>query len=149
MTPKQREFVNQYLIDLNATQAAVRAGYSERRAQEIGYQLLHKTTVAEAVRQALTERSERAKLDADWVLNRLKEEAEDYSENGSPASRVRATELIGKHLGMFPTRTTMSLALEGQVDVNHSILLEGRRVARRLILEEVREQPLLLPGIEE
>jgi hypothetical protein len=45
LTDKQRRFVDEYLVDLNATQAAIRAGYSEKRASEIGYQLLHKTTV--------------------------------------------------------------------------------------------------------
>ncbi|WP_102347279.1 terminase small subunit [Bacillus sp. Marseille-P3661] len=50
LTPKQNAFVNEYVKDFNATQAAKRAGYSSRRASEIGYQLLQKTTVIDAIR---------------------------------------------------------------------------------------------------
>ena len=49
-------------------------------------------------------------------------------------------ELLGKHLGLYPTRGTLSIALDGQVDVQHTHRIEGRRVARRLILEEIREE---------
>ncbi|WP_227936020.1 terminase small subunit [Alkalihalobacillus deserti] len=52
LTPKQQAFVHEYIKDYNATQAAIRAGYSRRRASEIGYQLLQKNTVSDAV-QAL------------------------------------------------------------------------------------------------
>lgn len=61
LMPKQQRFVDEYLIDLNATQAAIRAGYSAKRASEIAYQLLHKTTVQEAVavkRKAIEARTE-------------------------------------------------------------------------------------------
>lgn len=149
MTPRQAAFVGEYLIDLNASAAAVRAGYSQRRAQEIGYQLLHKPTVAEAIQKALAERSERVKLDADWVVCRLREEAEFTGEGSSPSARVKALELLGKHLGLFPLRGNLSLSLDGQLDVNHETLLEGRRVARRLILEEIRDESAALPGDEE
>ena len=149
VTPRQAAFVGEYLIDLNASAAAVRAGYSQRRAQEIGYQLLHKPTVAEAIQKALAERSERVKLDADWVVCRLREEAEFTGEGSSPSARVKALELLGKHLGLFPLRGNLSLSLDGQLDVNHETMLEGRRVARRLILEEIRDESAALPGDEE
>ncbi len=45
LTPKQKRFVAEYLVDLNATAAAKRAGYSEKTAEQVGYQLLQKTTV--------------------------------------------------------------------------------------------------------
>jgi phage terminase small subunit len=51
LTAKQEKFIEEYLVDLNATAAARRAGYSEKRASEIGYQLLRKTTVQEAISQ--------------------------------------------------------------------------------------------------
>lgn len=53
LTEKQKRFVQEYLVDLNATQAAIRAGYSPRRASELGYQLLQKTTVQSAIDKAL------------------------------------------------------------------------------------------------
>ncbi len=87
LTPKQARFVEEYLIDLNATQAAIRAGYSEKNADKIGPELLGKTRVAEAIAEAMADRSERTKIDADWVLMRLADEvmadlAELYDENG-------------------------------------------------------------------
>lgn len=52
LTPKQAMFVKEYLIDLNATQAAIRAGYSARTADRIGPELLGKTSIAEAIQKA-------------------------------------------------------------------------------------------------
>ncbi|HHG4416759.1 TPA: terminase small subunit [Pseudomonas aeruginosa] len=73
LTKKQRLFVDEYLIDLNATQAAIRAGYSTRRAAEIGYQLLQRPEVAQAIQAAMAERSKRTKVEADYVIRRLRE----------------------------------------------------------------------------
>ncbi len=73
LTKKQRLFVDEYLIDLNATQAAIRAGYSTRRAAEIGYQLLQRPEVAHAIQAAMAERSKRTEVEADYVIRRLRE----------------------------------------------------------------------------
>ncbi|MDI7136561.1 terminase small subunit [Pseudomonas aeruginosa] len=73
LTKKQRLFVDEYLIDLNATQAAIRAGYSTRRATEIGYQLLQRPEVAQAIQFAMAERSKRTEVEADYVIRRLRE----------------------------------------------------------------------------
>lgn len=76
LTPKQAAFAREYLIDLNATQAAIRAGYSKRSAQEQGSQLLSHPGVMAAIDAAKLQRSERTEIDADWMLRRLVEEAE-------------------------------------------------------------------------
>ncbi|WP_247522984.1 terminase small subunit [Bradyrhizobium sp. 145] len=76
LTPKQARFVQEYLLDLNATQAAIRAGYSQRTAQEQGSQLLSHPGVVAAIDAAKLKRSERTEVDADWMLRRLVEEAE-------------------------------------------------------------------------
>ncbi|MFO7148869.1 terminase small subunit [Pseudomonas aeruginosa] len=73
LTKKQRLFVDEYLLDLNATQAAIRAGYSTRRATEIGYQLLQRSEVAQAIQAAMAERSKRTEVEADYVIRRLRE----------------------------------------------------------------------------
>ncbi|KSM93509.1 terminase small subunit [Pseudomonas aeruginosa] len=73
LTKKQRLFVEEYLVDLNATQAAIRAGYSTRRATEIGYQLLQRPEVAQAIQAAMAERSKRTEVEADYVIRRLRE----------------------------------------------------------------------------
>ena len=74
MTKKQKRFVDEYLIDLNATQAAIRAGYKAKngqRASEIGHELLQKTQVSEAISEAIAERSKRTGINADRVLLEL------------------------------------------------------------------------------
>ncbi len=71
MTPKQKRFVEEYLVDLNATQAAIRAEYSEKTASRIGPELLGKTCIAEAIQKALAERAKRTQITADRVLQEL------------------------------------------------------------------------------
>lgn len=71
MTKKQKKFVEEYLIDLNATQAAIRAGYSPDSAKEIGSENLTKPDIAKAVDQAIAERSRRTGVNADRVVREL------------------------------------------------------------------------------
>jgi phage terminase small subunit len=68
LTPKQRRFVEEYLVDLNAKRAAIRAGYSARTAEQLGYQLLQNPSVAEAIERAQQARSERTRITQDEVL---------------------------------------------------------------------------------
>lgn len=76
LTPKQQRFVEEYLIDLNATQAALRAGYSERTAYSIGQENLNKPEISAEIDKLMKSRSERTKVDADWLLSRLASEAD-------------------------------------------------------------------------
>ena len=73
LTDKQQRFVDEYLKDLNATQAAIRAGYSERTAQEQSSRLLSNVMVREAIAAGKVERAEQVKIDANYVLYRLVE----------------------------------------------------------------------------
>lgn len=104
MTPKQERFVREYLIDLNATKAAERAGYSPKTANEQGARLLANVSIRAAVAMAQAERAVRTQIDADYVLKGLKEEAEFRGEGSSHSARVSALGLLGKHLGMFVDR---------------------------------------------
>src|SRR5262249_17102180 len=72
MTPKQQRFIQEYLIDLNATQAAIRAGYSPKTANEQGARLLAKVSIREAIQAAMRERAEKTGISAQWVLDRLR-----------------------------------------------------------------------------
>lgn len=71
LTPKQRAFVREYLIDLNATQAAIRAGYSESGASVEGCRLLANVKIAAAVDAAMKLRAERTDITAEMVLKEL------------------------------------------------------------------------------
>jgi phage terminase small subunit len=87
LTAKQQRFVQEFLLDLNATQAAIRAGYSKETADKQGPRLLTHPEVKVAIDAAKVKRSERTEIDADWMLRRLVEEAEAdladlYDSNG-------------------------------------------------------------------
>ena len=73
LTPKQQRFVEEYLIDLNATQAAIRAGYSEKTARSIGQRLLTNVDIQKAIEDAQSKRAEQTQIDAAYVLRRLVE----------------------------------------------------------------------------
>jgi phage terminase small subunit len=71
LTPKQQAFVDQYLVDLNATNAALRAGYSQKTAYSIGHENLNKPEIAAAVATAMAEREKRTHITQDRVLQEL------------------------------------------------------------------------------
>lgn len=71
LTPKQERFVAEYLIDLNATQAAIRAGYSAKTAGAVGHENLRKPEIAKAVQEAMKAREQRTEITQDRVLQEL------------------------------------------------------------------------------
>lgn len=126
LTPKQQRFVEEYLIDLNATQAAIRAGYSEKTAKVIAAQNLSKLNVQEAIEEAQNKLSERTGITQDYVLSNIQKVVERCMQqeavrarDGSPllvegpegdlaclfefkeTGALKGLELLGKHLGLF------------------------------------------------
>lgn len=101
LTSKQQRFVDEYLIDLNATQSAIRAGYSPKTAKEIGAENLTKPNISAAIEQAQQERQKRTLVTQDDVIRGLLTEAEWQGEGTSHSARVSAWAHLGKHLGMF------------------------------------------------
>lgn len=71
LTNKQRRFVDEYLVDLNATQAAIRAGYSSNRADAMGHENLRKPEIAAALNDAMEARQKRTHITQDRVLQEL------------------------------------------------------------------------------
>lgn len=124
MTPKQQAFVREYLVDLNATQAAIRAGYSAATAGAIGAENLTKPAIAAAIAAAQDERARRVEIDADAVLRgieavRLDAMREHIDALGNRsmtnhAAALKAAELQGRHLGMWNDK----LKLQGKVEVD-------------------------------
>lgn len=122
LSEKQRLFIKEYLVDLNATQAAIRAGYSAKTAYRQGADLLQKTSIREAIEKAQAERSRRVEVTQDYVINNLVEIVERTMQRAPVTNRKgeqvtdeegravwcfdakganRALELLGKHLGVF------------------------------------------------
>ena len=116
LNAKQTRFVAEYLIDLNATQAAIRAGYSEATAGSIGGENLQKPEIAAAIAAGQADQVHSAGITREWVLSRLRDVAEramqavpvldrEGNETGEyrfdAAGANKSLELLGKHLGMF------------------------------------------------
>jgi phage terminase small subunit len=133
LTPKQEMFCKEYLIDLNATQAAIRAGYSPKTAKETGYENLTKPHIAEYINDMKSKREEKVEITAEGVLRDL-QLARDITlglkphhivstVEGIPMSSelhktdmtnfVKINEIYMKHLGMF----TEKLEVKGEVKV--------------------------------
>lgn len=155
LSPKQNQFVSEYLVDLNATKAALRAGYSEKTAAQIGYKLLQRPDVQEAIQDARNAQEVRTQITSDKVLRELARiafaDASDYvkvvtlspkktvgvplgavvltptekltaDQKAAIASieetqagirvrthdKVKALELLGKHLGIFTEKITIA-----------------------------------------
>lgn len=107
MTAKQSAFAEEYMIDLNATQAAVRAGYSAKTAGWIGPQLLGKTHIKVAVADAQAKRAVRTQITAAQIVIDLMRLAKTAEAAGKYGDAIRALELLGKHLAMFTDRVEM------------------------------------------
>ena len=153
MTQKQKRFIEEYLIDLNATQAAIRAGYSPDTAQQTGSENLSKPVIRAQIDRAMAERSKRTGVNAERVIQELakiafvnaaevidpqtatvKEDAlpEDtaaiqsvkvktFGEDGlerevKMADKLKALELLGKHLGMFQNNVNVTLGSSDKLD---------------------------------
>lgn len=112
LTPKQERFVAEYLVDLNATAASIRAGYKEKTAAQMGYKLLQTPKVQAAIQEAQADLAKRTEITQEYVLKKLKEiadkEAGDYQDSPLKySSKIRALELLGKHLGIFEPKSTV------------------------------------------
>ena len=125
LTPKQQRFVEEYLIDLNATQAAIRAGYSEKTAQEIGSENLSKPMVAKAIAEAQEKLSNKAQVTVEMVVQGLLNEAKDLSEGSTQSARVSAWAHLGKHLGMFKDKIEHTGANGGPIDLSLKVVFEN------------------------
>lgn len=107
LTPKQEAFVREYLIDLNGTQAAIRAGYSPKTANEQAAQLLAKLSISEAVRAAQAERAEKCEISALWVLQEAMATYRAARDLDKLSEAVSALKLVGTHVDVqaFKERT--------------------------------------------
>ncbi len=104
LTSKQATFVNEYLVDLNATQAAIRAGYSKRTAGQIGDENLKKPQIAKAIQKSMNQRAEQTEISSELVVQgilRVIRRCEGDGEAFDASQVLRGYELLGKHLGLF------------------------------------------------
>lgn len=136
LTAKQRRFVQEYLIDLNATQAAIRAGYSRKTAGVIGDENLKKPYIREAIEEKLKQIDEEKTADAKeirefWTRVMRGEEKDTvlrYDNEGhqveteidvSMKDRIRASELMGKSFAMFTDKVDSNVDMDLNIEVEY------------------------------
>ena len=122
LTAKQQAFVAEYLVGLNATQAAIRAGYSEKTAAVIGVENLRKPNIAQAIAEAQAQRAEKTQRTALDVLKDIQNVSKEAWRDGDLKTALKGLELEGKHAGMF----TDKLQISGNLDLAVAIE-EGRK----------------------
>lgn len=110
LTDKQAAFVREYLVDLNATQAAIRAGYSERTAYSVGQRLLKNVEIQRAVAAAQAKRARRVEIKAEDVLRGVIEVTTQARDSGDLKTALKGYELQGKHLGMWTERVKQEVS---------------------------------------
>tara|TARA_R110000751_G_scaffold91926_2_gene180100 strand:+ start:1746 stop:2165 length:420 start_codon:yes stop_codon:yes gene_type:complete len=101
MNDRQKSFCNEYIVDLNSAQAAIRAGYSAKTARTIGSKLLTNIDIQDAIRLRMDERSESTGITADYVITGIKELTDKLVLGEDPKAAYKGFELLGKHLALF------------------------------------------------
>ena len=129
LTDKQKMFCAEYIIDFNATRAAIEAGYSEKTANVTSSQYLAKPSIQEEINRLMKKRSERVQIDADDVLRSILDIRDTCAKKLDITSRsgdvigeslvdvngaIKANELLGKHLNLFTDRVEVS----GDITIN-------------------------------
>ena len=107
LTDKQKSFCEEYLIDLNATQAAIRAGYSAKTANVIGPENLAKPCIAACIQELMAKRSQKTGITAEWVLKHIEELTEVLLLGEDPSKAYKGLELAGRHLKLFTDKVEL------------------------------------------
>ena len=102
LTPRQERFVQEYVSCLNATKAAIQAGYSPRTARQIGSENLTKPNIRTAVTRELAAYSERMSIDRDWLMSRFLDTYEGAMAGRRFSAANRAIVSMAQLLGLLP-----------------------------------------------
>lgn len=108
LSEKQKRFCEEFLVDLNATQAVVRAGYNTKYPNRIAFQLMENTAVRIAIDGLRAERSKGSDVTKDFVLRGIQKAIRQAEESNNTNAVLRGYELLARHLGMFVERTEIS-----------------------------------------
>jgi phage terminase small subunit len=114
LTAKQEKFCQEYIIDLNATNAAIRAGYSVKAAHVTSSRLLRNAKVMHIIAKKRQVIAEKTEINAENILNSLiqiREKCQEEDDRGKidSSGALKANELLGKHIGMFTQKIEASI----------------------------------------
>lgn len=140
LTAKQQRFCDEYLIDLNATQAAIRAGYSKKTARKIGQENLTKPDIKQYIENRMAEKEKALIADQDEVLRYLtsvlrgesqsteivvegigdgRSEARKVQKEPSEKDRLKAAELLGKRYGLYTDRVETEVDMDLNINIDY------------------------------
>jgi len=132
MTYKQQLFVGEYLLDLNATKAAVRAGYSMKTARQMGAENLSKPAISEAIATSIQQRNTQARVDSDWVLSQAVKIYEGAWAKNDFKAALRALEMIGKHVDVQAFNQRVELEPVDHAEILTKQIAAAERLRKRL-----------------
>jgi len=140
LTPKQRKFVYEYMIDMNATQAAKRAGYSEKTAHVIANELLNKTLIQAEIKKRQADKESASAITAEFVLTGIRQVHDMAVAAGNLHAANKSLELLGRHLAMFVDRTEAKVeqtntdrpAIELEADIAARLGIKPEELRARL-----------------
>lgn len=110
MNDKKQAFTEEYLKDCNATQAAIRAGYSPHTAKQQGSRLLTNVDVRTRIGALQDQAAARNRVEIDEIIGKLRGAYDEAMGDGRYGAAVRAAELLGKHIGMFSDKVQASVS---------------------------------------
>ena len=140
MTAKQQRFCDEYLIDLNATQAAIRAGYSRKTARQAGAENMTKPVIKEYIKARMDEKESELIADQDEVLKYLTSvmrgqsrskvvvvenvgdftsQAREMEKAPDEKERLKAAELLGKRYGLYTDKVEQDVDMELHITVDY------------------------------
>ena len=145
LTPKERRFCEEYIIDLNGAKAAIRAGYSEKTAKQIAYKILGRPAIQAHIAALKAERQKRVEISADDVIRQTQNDHDKAVALGQMGPAVKSTENLGRHLGIFKEDRPQSQAEAMSDDELIKFIAKGmdmpveevRKKLRRADLKEV------------
>lgn len=108
LSEKQKQFCEEFLKDLNATQAVIRVGYNTKYPNRIAFQLMENPAVRIAIDALRAERNKGSDVTKDFVLRGIQKAIRQAEEAGNTNAVLRGYELLARHLGMFVERTEIS-----------------------------------------
>lgn len=129
LSEKRKRFVQEYLIDLNGTQAAIRAGYARSGAHTEACRLLTDPKVKAMIEEGQRKMAAKADVTQEYVISELKEIITRCMDRDTfnPKDANKALELLGKHLGMFKDEPSSVVAIQNNVGN------ATKRIVRRIV----------------
>ena len=166
LTNKQELFCKEYLIDLNATQAAIRAGYSKKSVRSQSQGLMANPSIQARIQFAMTERVKRTEVTSDYVLKAITDTIDRCSQRTFPVDAngervmvmtdsglvpaehpfdatavLRGSELLGKHLRLFTEKVEVETTVNGHTMTDQDVSEAARRIAFSLT-KQTNNQPI-------